>query len=116
MVISLDNIGKSYGADTVLQSISAKIEDGNKIGLIGANGSGKTTFVKLLTRLYDPTEGSVTVNGVDIRTLPYAQYNRHVAVVLQDFFLFAYSIQENIVFDSPRITPLCAPLLKKAGW
>ena len=115
---AFDHVSFTYPTAEIptLRDIHVTLRLGERVGIVGANGSGKTTFVKLLTRLYDPTEGSVTVNGVDIRTLPYAQYNRHVAVVLQDFFLFAYSIQENIVFDSPRITPLCAPLLKKAGW
>ena len=62
------------------------------MGLVGLNGSGKTTLVKLLTRLYDPTEGRITLNGVDIREIPYEQYAAKIGIVLQDYYLFAYSV------------------------
>lgn len=83
----------------VLKNINIKIKKGDRIGIVGLNGSGKTTFIKLLTRIYDPTEGRITINGIDIKEIPYLQYSKHIGIVLQDFFLFAYSIKENIVFD-----------------
>ena len=71
------------------------------MGLVGLNGSGKTTLVKLLTRLYDPTEGRITLNGVDIREITYEQYAAKIGIVLQDYYLFAYSVKENVVLDAP---------------
>ncbi len=85
------------GSDKIiLNDINIKIKPGEKIGIVGLNGSGKTTLIKLLCRLYDPTKGYITVNGQDIKTIPYKEYTSHIGVLLQDFCLFAYSISENI--------------------
>jgi len=101
-VIKFENVSFTY-PDTdkaILKNINFEIKKGEKIGIVGLNGSGKTTFVKLLTRIYDPAEGCITINGVDIKDIPYNQYIKHIGIVLQDFMLFAYSVKENIVLDT----------------
>ena len=88
------------GADApVLHDINLKIRPGEKIALVGYNGAGKTTLVKLLMRLYDPTEGSIEINGVDIRSFSLKDYYDCFGVVFQDFKLFAAMISENVMMD-----------------
>ena len=82
----------------VLDDVSIKIAPGEHLSIVGLNGAGKTTFIKLLCRLYDPTEGEILVDGVDIREYDYKQYMEQFAPVFQDFKLFAFSVAENISF------------------
>ncbi len=84
----------------VLKDICLEITPNEKIGLIGLNGAGKTTLVKLLTRLYEPTEGFITVGKYKLQDIPIDMWCQKISTVLQDHFLFAYSIEENICFDS----------------
>jgi len=100
---------------TILKNINLEIKKGEKIGLVGLNGSGKTTFVKLLTRLYDPTYGSITLNGINISEIPYHQYIKHIGVLLQDYTLFAYSIKENIILNSELNEEKLASSIKNSG-
>jgi len=99
--IRFENVSFAYpNTNTpILCNLNFDLKDGEKIGIVGLNGTGKTTLVKLLLRLYTPTNGKITLNGIDINTIPLAQYLKHVGVVLQDFTIFAYSIKENIIFD-----------------
>ena len=92
----------------VLDDVNIKIVPGEHLSIVGLNGAGKTTFIKLLCRLYDPTEGEILVDGVDIREYDYAQYMEQFAPVFQDFKLFAFSVKENISFtrDCPDISAL----------
>ena len=83
----------------VLDDVSIKIAPGEHLSIVGLNGAGKTTFIKLLCRLYDPTEGEILVDGVDIREYDYVQYMQQFAPVFQDFRLFAFSVKENIAFS-----------------
>ncbi len=83
-------------AKDAVKKLSVKIPLGQKISIVGENGAGKTTFIKLLTRLYDPTEGQILLNGVDIRELEYESYMKLFAVVPQDFQLLKGTIRENI--------------------
>lgn len=117
MRIGFSHVSFSYpnSGRPVLRDIDFVIKPGEKLGIVGLNGSGKTTLVKLLCRLYDPTEGVITVNGVDIRTIPYSEYVKHLGVVLQDYFLFAYSVRENIVFDGEPDDERVREALGKAG-
>ncbi|MBQ9766072.1 MAG: ABC transporter ATP-binding protein [Lachnospiraceae bacterium] len=90
---------KYQGAeDYVLKDVSLKLTGGQKIAVVGENGSGKTTFIKLLMRFYTPTKGRILVNGVDYLTIKRYDYYRLFSTVFQDFNLFAFSIRENIVF------------------
>lgn len=85
-----------------LKNVSTTIIPGTKISIVGENGAGKSTFVKLLVRLYDPTEGRILLNGVDIRDINYDEYMKLFSVVFQDYKLFALSIKENICLDDTQ--------------
>jgi ATP-binding cassette subfamily B protein/ATP-binding cassette subfamily C protein len=91
--VSFGYVGQEHEA---LSEINFSIESGEKIALVGENGSGKTTMVKLLTRLYDPTRGKIILDGIDIREFDYDQYMSVFSVVFQDFSLFSFSVKENI--------------------
>ena len=84
-----------------LQDISLTIRGGETLSIVGDNGAGKTTLVYLILRLFDPTSGIITLNGIDIRDYPYTEYRKLVAPVFQDYELFSYSLRENVVFDQP---------------
>ena len=74
------------------------------IGLVGHSGSGKSTLVNLICRFYDVVEGSISLDGVDIRSLPVAEYRRNIGLVLQEPFLFFGTIAENISYGKPKAT------------
>jgi ATP-binding cassette subfamily B protein len=99
--IELSHVGFRYGNRAVLHDINLVIEPGEMIGLVGHSGSGKSTLVNLICRFYDVTEGSIRVDGVDIRQLPIAEYRRHIGLVLQEPFLFFGTIAENIAYGKP---------------
>lgn len=96
--IEFRNVSFCYpGCDSeALSGINFKIRKGERIALVGLNGSGKTTFIKLLIRLYDPTSGVIFYNGKDIRELSYSEYMQLFSVVFQDFQLFAFPIGQNV--------------------
>ncbi len=81
-----------------LRNVSLKIGPGEKIALVGANGAGKTTFIKLLTRLYDPTEGQILLDGVDLREYNLDDLRTRIGVIFQDFVRYMMSARENIGF------------------
>jgi len=84
---------------SVLKDISFKIAQGQHLAVVGLNGSGKTTIIKLLCRLYDPSEGEILLNGIDIRNYNLQDYLTLLAVVFQDFQLFSFSVGQNIAAD-----------------
>lgn len=87
----------------IFKNISLKIKWGQRIAIVGGNGEGKTTFVKLLTRLYEPTEGKILINGIDTSTIDKEEYFKIFSVVFQDVNLFAFSVAENITLtDSDK--------------
>ena len=90
----------------ILDDISIKIRSGEHLSIVGLNGAGKTTFIKLLCRLYDPTEGEILVDGVNIKEYDYKEYMQQIAPVFQDFKLFAFSMGENIAFDKASNTKM----------
>ncbi len=83
----------------VLRHVNMKFKIGDRMAVVGMNGSGKTTFIKLLCRLYDPTEGKILLNGIDITRYKYDEYMKIFSVVFQDYKLFAFSIAENVAAD-----------------
>lgn len=85
--------------DYTLKNISIKINSGEKLSIVGFNGSGKTTFIKLLTRLYEPTKGEILLNNVNINEYDYDEYMKILSVVFQDYKLLAFSVKENIALD-----------------
>ncbi len=90
----------------VLKNVSLTIEPGQFIGIVGKSGSGKTTLVNLLCRFYDPLEGKILVDGVDVREMKQQDLRRQMALVLQEPFLFRASIAENIAYGRPDASPL----------
>ena len=80
----------------VLKKINVVLHSGEHISVVGLNGAGKTTFIKLLCRLYDPTEGQILLDGTDIREYVYEEYVKLISVVFQDFELFAFTARENV--------------------
>lgn len=110
--IDLQNVTFQYpgAARPVLREINLKIAPGEKVALVGENGAGKTTLIKLLARLYDPSEGKITLDGVDLREVNVASLHSRVGVIFQDFVRYPFSGRENIGFgqiealeDEPRI-------------
>ncbi|MCI9097905.1 MAG: ABC transporter ATP-binding protein [Lachnospiraceae bacterium] len=97
-LIEFKNVSFRYpGTETwVLKDMNLRFEIGERVALVGPNGSGKTTFVKLLCRLYDPTEGVILMNEVDIRKYRYEEYMRLFSVVFQDFQVFSLKMGEYI--------------------
>lgn len=93
------NVSFSYpGSEVeVLKNINLKLTPGEHLSIVGLNGAGKTTLVKLLCRLYDPTEGAIYMDGVDIKEYDYEQYMKVFAPVFQDFKLFAFTMKENVL-------------------
>lgn len=83
----------------VLKSINIKIKAGERLSIVGYNGAGKSTFIKLLCRFYKPTEGKILLGGVDISTFTLPEYRRRLAVVFQDYQLFYMSVKNNIVLN-----------------
>lgn len=86
--------------DWVLKDISCRIEEGKHIAIVGENGSGKTTFVKLLCRLYEPDSGEILLNGVNVKKYQYDSYIRFISVIFQDFNLLSQPIKNNIAVSS----------------
>jgi ATP-binding cassette, subfamily B, multidrug efflux pump len=82
--------------DYVIKGLDFTIKPGEKIALVGPTGAGKSTIIRLLCRLYEPTKGQIFVDGIDIRELPQSELRRYMAVILQDGFLFAGDVKSNI--------------------
>ncbi|HEY9279813.1 MAG TPA: ABC transporter ATP-binding protein, partial [Eoetvoesiella sp.] len=99
--IELRGIGFRYGNRAIIRGIDLDIAPGEMIGLVGHSGSGKSTLVNLICRFYDVSEGSIRIDGVDIRLLPIAEYRQNIGLVLQEPFLFFGTIAENIAYGNP---------------
>ena len=102
--------------DYALRHVNMRFKVGSRLAVVGRNGSGKTTFIKLLCRLYDPTEGQILLNGIDIRKYRYDDYMNIFSIVFQDFQLFAMPLGENVAtsahYDPARVTAC----LEQAGF
>jgi len=99
--IEITNAGFRYGNRAVIKNINLTIQPGEMIGLVGHSGSGKSTLVNLMCRFYDVSSGSISLDGVNIRSLPISEYRRNIGLVLQDPFLFFGSIADNIAYGKP---------------
>jgi len=102
--LQFDHVTFSYGRDPVLHAIEIEVPAGNCLALVGESGGGKSTTAKLVGRFYDPDDGAVRVDGHDLRDLELRAYRRQLGVVLQDPFLFAGTIADNIRFAHPEAT------------
>lgn len=94
--IEFQEVRFSYGRGEVLKGISFTVEPGEKLALVGATGSGKSTIIKLLGRIYDVTDGKITINGVDVREIDLDELRKTIGIVQQNFFIFRGSIYNNI--------------------
>ncbi len=101
--------------EMILKNVSMKMEIGKKLAIVGPNGAGKTTFIKLLCRLYDPTEGEILLNGIDIRKYDYKEYINLVSVVFQDFRLFSSTIKDNVTSGQRENDEKALQYLTQAG-
>ena len=100
-MIRFDNIRLGYGSRTLIENLSAELHRGQLTALVGRNGSGKSTFIKLLCRLYDPTEGEILIDGVNIKDISQNALRSQIGVVLQETHLFSGSIRDNISYSKP---------------
>lgn len=99
-----------------LRNINMKFKTGERLAVVGQNGSGKTTFIKLLCRLYDPTEGVILLNGTDIKEYNYLEYMAIFSIVFQDFKLFAFTLGQNVATKVAYDKTLVEQCLYKAGF
>ncbi|HTA00974.1 MAG TPA: ABC transporter ATP-binding protein [Streptosporangiaceae bacterium] len=99
--VVFDSVRFGYRKSTVLPGLSLTIPAGQTVALVGATGAGKTTIARLLARLYDPQEGQVTLDGVDVRQLSDSSLRREVILITQENFLFSGSIADNIELGKP---------------
>jgi ABC-type multidrug transport system fused ATPase/permease subunit len=101
--VELRDVSFGYDADElVLSDVDLTVEPGRTVAIVGPTGSGKTTLVMLIPRLYDVTEGAVLVDGVDVRSVDPASLRREVAIVSDDAFLFSAPLRENIAYARPE--------------
>ena len=102
--IEFRNLTFAYNGTPVLKNLDLRIAAGKTVAIVGATGSGKSTLVGLIPRLYDAPEGSLLVDGVPIREIPLQTLRRHIGFVPQETFLFSESIRENVKFGVPEAT------------
>lgn len=102
--LAFENVSFRYpgSEEMILKNVSFKLRIKGKLAVVGKNGAGKTTFIKLLCRLYEPTDGRITLNGVDIRKYSEEEYRGIFGVVFQDFKLFAFPVWENVAAGHER--------------
>lgn len=105
-LISLENVSFKYatGAEYVLKNLSLEVESGKSVALVGASGAGKSTFVNLIPRFYDLTDGCIKIGGTDIRDFKVYSLRSNIGIVSQEPFLFNYSIYDNIAYGNPLCT------------
>ncbi len=118
--IEFRNVWFRYPGSTsyVLKNINLTIRNTERLGIVGYNGAGKTSFTLLLMRMYDPTEGAIFLNGVDIRNIDYKEYQKIISSVNQDFSLLPFSLAENIAISEaadPEERQKITELLKENG-
>jgi len=116
--VEFRNVSFRYpNTDTyVLRHVNLKFKVGEKLAVVGMNGAGKTTFIKLMCRLYEPTEGEILLNGVNIKKYDYDEYMSIFSVVFQDFRLFSFSLGQNISASASYDSEKVIECLKKAGF
>lgn len=116
--IKFENVSFRYPGSEIyaLRNVNITITPSEKLSIVGENGAGKTTFVKLLLRLYDPTEGRILLNGTDIRGFDYDEYQNLMAAVFQDFRLFSFTLKENVCFDKECDDEVVIDCLRRSGF
>jgi ATP-binding cassette, subfamily B, multidrug efflux pump len=114
-VIELADVQFTYGAEPVLRGVNVRVPRGATVALVGATGSGKSTVIKLLTRLYERTSGAIRIDGVDVRDLPLPELRRRITVVSQDVTLFAGTLAENISLGKPHERGAIEAAVRRVG-
>jgi ATP-binding cassette subfamily C protein len=115
--IEFKNVSFKYprADDYSLKNVNITIPPGQRLAVVGQNGAGKTTFIKLLCRLYDVTEGEILLDGVNINEYSEVEYRKLISVVFQDFATFAFSLKENVAFDAEVSDNEIFDALEKSG-
>ncbi len=105
VAIIMERITFSYGKNKrVLKNFSLAIPSGQKLGIVGLSGAGKTTLVNLLIRFFDPQSGTISINGIDTKTISQEALRSHISFISQDTSLFHATIAENIQYGSPKVS------------
>lgn len=116
--LEFDHVSFSYQKEETIRDLCFTIRKGESVALVGHNGAGKSTIIKLMLRLYDPTEGVIRLNGVDIRQYNLRSYRKMFATAFQDVCLFGMTVEENILLGeeaTPEREARVIDALKKAG-
>jgi ATP-binding cassette subfamily B multidrug efflux pump len=113
--IELAGVHFSYGAEPVLRGVDLKVPHNATIAIVGATGSGKSTVIKLLTRLYERDRGAIRIDGEDIRDLPLDELRRRITVVSQDCILFAGTLADNIALGKEYDRTQLEAAIKRVG-
>ncbi|MDO4754556.1 MAG: ABC transporter ATP-binding protein, partial [Bacillota bacterium] len=116
--IEFRNVSFKYPGteDYALRNVSIKFHCGSKLAVVGMNGSGKTTFIKLLCRLYDPDEGEILLNGINIRKYNYREYLDIFSVVFQDYQIFSFTLGDNIAMAENYDKDAVKDVLERVGF
>ena len=114
-LVAFDDVEFSYGAEPVLRGVSFDVPRGSTVAVVGATGSGKSTLIKLLTRLYEVERGAIRIGGRDVRDLPIDELRRRVTVVSQDVFLFTGTIAENVGLETGADRGRMIDAIRKVG-
>jgi ATP-binding cassette subfamily B protein len=102
--IAFEHVTFAYRENPVLHDVDLRVPAGQIVALVGETGAGKTTMARLITRFYDPTEGRVTLDGVDLRSIAVQDLRRAIVMVTQESFLFSGTVGDNILFGRPEAT------------
>ena len=115
IAVEMTNVHFSYGAEAVLRGIDLRVPRGATVAVVGATGSGKSTMIKLLTRLYERDRGAIKIDGVDLRDIPLAELRERVTVVSQDVLLFAGTLADNIALGKPYLREHLDAAVRRVG-
>jgi ATP-binding cassette subfamily B protein len=113
--VELAGVHFSYGAEPVLRGVDLRLPRGATIAVVGATGSGKSTVIKLLTRLYERDRGAIRIDGVDVRDLALSELRRRITVVSQDVILFAGTLEDNITLGKPYSRDQIENAIRRVG-
>lgn len=113
--VELANVHFSYGAEPILRGLDMRVPRGSTVAMVGATGSGKSTVIKLLTRLYERDRGAIKLDGVDIRDIKLRELRRRITVVSQDVLLFAGTLAENIAMGQDYTRAQLEEAVRRVG-
>ncbi len=113
--VELSGVHFSYGAEPVLRGVDVRVPRGATVAVVGATGSGKSTIIKMLTRLYERDRGSIKIDGVDVRDIPLDELRERITVVSQDVILFGGTLADNIALGKPYDRARLDEAVKRVG-